>query len=233
MKSQELVSIIIPARNEEETIGMVLDDLDKVIKQNSEYAFEVILVDNNSNDRTTIVAQRSWVQIISEKKKGKGYALVAGFNQAKGNIIVMLDADYSHMPEDIPLFLKKIEEGYGLVVGSRTTGGSEEYTVIRSFGNSLLTAAFTMVFSITLSDVLNGFKAFRKEVVKNYKYHSDDFQIEIELVANALRAGYKIGEFPSHERIRGGGKMKSMALIHGPKFLSRILIEGLKFRLGK
>lgn len=226
------VSIIIPARNEEETIGLVLNDLNKVIRKVDNYKFEIIVVDNNSTDRTAGVAKKKKGNVISEKKKGKGNALKAGFDYAKGDIIIMLDADYSHIPEDIPIFLKKIEEGYGLVVGSRITGGSEEYTIVRSLGNIILTMAFTILFGIKMTDVLNGFKAFKKEVVKNYKYNSDDFQIEIELIANALRERYKVGEIPSHERLRAGGKMKSIALIHGPKFLFRIITEGIKYRLG-
>lgn len=227
------VSIIIPAYNEEETIGMVLDDLWKTLKGIKGYRFEVIVVDNNSVDRTAGIAKQKKALVIHEQKKGKGNALRAGFQHAQGSIIIMLDADYSHKPEDIPLFLAKINEGYGLVIGSRITGGSEEYTLIRSFGNIVLTAAFAALFGIALTDVLNGYKAFRKEVVKNYQYHTSDFQIEIELVANALRAGYKIAEIPSHERVRAGGKMKSIALVHGPRFLKRIIAEGIKYRMGK
>ncbi|HLD07276.1 MAG TPA: glycosyltransferase family 2 protein [Candidatus Nanoarchaeia archaeon] len=228
----KLVSIVIPAYNEEETIGMVLDDLFKTLKRMKGYHFETIVVDNNSTDKTAAIAKQKGAAVLHEQKKGKGNALKAGFAGTRGDMIIMMDADYSHRPEDIPFFLKKIEGGNGLVIGSRITGGSEEYTSIRSFGNIMLTAAFTTLFGISFTDVLNGYKAFRKELIKNYEYHSSDFQIEIELVANALRAGYQIAEIPSHERIRAGGKMKSMALVHGPKFLYRIIKEGIKYRTG-
>lgn len=111
-------------------------------------------------------------------------------------------------------------------------GGSEEYTLIRLIGNVLLTSAFRIFFGIPLSDAINGFKAFKRNVISNYKYKSKDFEIEIELIANAVREGEKIGEIPSHELARSGGEMKSFAPVHGTKFMLKIISEGLKVRLG-
>src|SRR3989338_2639975 len=230
---KKLVSVIIPAKDEEESIGKVLRDLNKVIKNTKKYIFEVIVIDDKSKDSTGAIARKYGTKVIRNVgKSGKGKALALGFKHAKGDYIVMLDADYSHKPEEIPDFLKKIEEGYGLVVGSRQLGGSEEYTFVRHVGNVLLTSAFRIFFGIFLSDAINGFKIFKRKVIENYKYKSKDFEIEIELIANALREKEKVGEITSHERERGGGKMKSFAPVHGTKFLLKIISEGLKIRLG-
>ncbi len=229
-----LISIIIPAKDEEETIELVLKDLNKVISKLKNYKFEVIVVDDGSIDKTKDIAQQNKAKVILNRGvHGKGKALVAGFKEANGDIIIMLDADYSHRLKDLPLFISKVNEGYGLVVGSRYTGGSDEYDLIRSFGNIFLTTAFKLIFAIKITDALNGYKAFRKEVIKKYKYKSKDFEIEIELIANALKEDFKIGEIPSHERKRAGGKMKSKAYIHGPKFLWAIIRYGLQYRFRK
>lgn len=230
---KKTVSVVIPAKDEEETIGMVLRDLNSEIRK-LPYDFEVIVVDDHSRDGTAKIASSFGAKVVRNKAlPGKGNALKTGFRNAKGEIIVMLDADYSHMPEEMHLFLKQLEKGYGLVVGSRYTGGSDEYTLVRSFGNLVLTLAFVTFFGVKLSDALNGYKAFRKEVIGNRQsLKSRDFEIEIELIARCLRKGMKVGEVPSHERTRAGGKMKSKAFIHGPKFLFKIISEGLRYRFG-
>lgn len=228
------VSIIIPAKNEEETLPMVLTDLLGTIKKIDEYNFEVIVVDDNSTDKTSEIAKSFGVKVIKNKKSsGKGNALISGFENSSGDIIIMLDADYSHRPEDIPVFISLLERGFGLVVGSRITGGSEEYTLVRGFGNIGLTVLFWFFTGIFLTDALNGFKAFKKEIFTNYKYKSKDFEIEIELLINALIGGYKIGEFPCHERSRAGGKMKSKVFKHGIKFFLKIVTKGIEYRLTK
>jgi glycosyltransferase involved in cell wall biosynthesis len=230
---KKLVSVIIPAKDEEASIGKVLNDLNTTIKKIKKYRFEVIVVDDKSKDKTGAIAKKYKSKVIrNEGSSGKGKALTLGFKHAKGDYIVMLDADYSHIPSDILKFLQKLEQGYGLVVGSRHYGGSDEYDLVRYFGNFFLTSVFRIFFGLYLSDALNGYKAFKQNVVKNYNYKSKDFEIEIELIANALREKEKVGEVPSHERARHGGTMKSFAPIHGPKFLLKIISEGLKIRLG-
>lgn len=232
-KMKKLVSVVIPAKDEEATIGKVLSDLNKVIKKTKKYRFEVIVVDDKSRDRTGIIARGYGAKVIrNHGGSGKGKALALGFKNTKGYYIVMLDADYSHKPEEMPEFLDELEKGYGLVVGSRHLGGSEEYTFVRLVGNVILTSAFRIFFGVALSDALNGYKAFKRSIIDKYSYKSKDFEIEIELIANAMRENEKVSEIISHERARAGGKMKSFAPVHGTKFLLKIISEGLKIRLG-
>lgn len=220
------VSIVIPARNEADSIGLVCVDLFKVIPQLDGYACEVICVDDHSADKTAAIAASFGVRIVSNQgPSGKGRALCVGFAAASGDLIVMMDADYSHRAEDLPAMLAPLANGAGLVIGSRIMGGSEEFTRVRALGNVFLTGMFGLCHQRYLSDVLNGYKAFRRDVFADFQYTSTSFEIEIELLVNALRKGYRIVEISSHERARQGGEAKSKVIRHGTRFLWRILWE--------
>ena len=223
------VSVVIPAKDEEETLGSVLDDLNRTIAQMPKYEIEVICVDDHSTDATANIARSFGARVIENTRKpGKGMALRAGFESATGDVLVMLDADYSHRAEDLPRMLEALTEGVGLVIGSRVVGGSEEYTHIRALGNVFLSATLGLCTRRYLSDALNGFKVFRRDVFTDFRYTSKAFEIEIEIIANTMRKGYRIAEVQSHERARAGGEMKSRVVRHGTRFLARILFEGLK-----
>lgn len=223
------ISIIIPARDEEDTLPHVLDDLYQTISQLGGHEFEVICVDDHSTDRTVEIAQSFGARVVQNTgKSGKGMALRTGFSVANGDILVMMDADYSHRPEDLPVFLEALKDGIGLVIGSRVVGGSEEYQHVRALGNVFLSSMLGLCTGRYLSDALNGFKAFRRDVFTDFEYTSRTFEIEIEIIANALRKGYRVVEVCSHERARAGGKAKSRVIRHGTRFLLRIFREGLK-----
>lgn len=225
------VSVVIPAKDEEENIGLMIEEVDSVMKSCA-IDFEIIVVDDHSVDLTADIATKKGAKIVfNPKRPGKGNALCAGFKHAVGDVIVMMDADYSHRPEDLPLFLEAIRKGGGIVIGSRIWGGSDEFTRTRAFGNIVMTGIFGFVFHNYLSDLLNGYKAFRREVFDNFKYNSSAFEIEIELVVNALRMGYRVKEVPSHERQRRAGKAKSRVFRHGLKFLTKIISEGFRYHL--
>jgi glycosyltransferase involved in cell wall biosynthesis len=223
------LSVIIPAKDEEATLGSVLEDLNKIIPTLEGYSVEVICVDDHSRDRTSAIARALGARVVENKRlPGKGNALRAGFESATGDLLLMMDADYSHRPEDMPAFLSAMREGVGLVIGSRVFGGSEEYTHVRALGNVFLSASMGLATGRYLSDALNGYKLFRKDVFTGFLYTSRMFEIEIELIANALRKGYKVVEVISHERARAGGEMKSRVVRHGTRFLARIVWEGFK-----
>jgi glycosyltransferase involved in cell wall biosynthesis len=223
------VNVVIPAKNEEMNLGLVLDDLNRTIQNVPGYNFEVIVVDDNSSDHTAEVATARGARVVRNSgKSGKGRALRLGFQEATGEILVMMDADYSHRAEEIPELLAALKDKVGLVIGSRVYGGSEEYTPIRALGNVFLTFALGLFLGRYLSDALNGFKAFRRDVFNDFKYTSKHFEIEIELIANTLRKGYRVVEIVSHERARAGGEAKSRVIRHGTLFFWRIFTEWLR-----
>jgi glycosyltransferase involved in cell wall biosynthesis len=223
------VSIVIPAKDEEDTLGDVLRDLYMTLPRMNNYQFEVICVDDHSDDRTAAIAEGYGARVIKNgAASGKGLALRTGFEAASGDILVMLDADYSHRPEDLPLFLEELQDDVGLVIGSRVIGGSEEYTHIRAFGNVFLSTALGVFTGCHLTDALNGYKVFRRDIFTDFNYTSKTFEMEIEIIANTLRKGYRIVEVSSHERARAGGQAKSFVVRHGTRFLLRIIYEGFR-----
>lgn len=224
------LSVIIPARNEEETLPMVLADLNATIATLTDQTVEVIVVDDRSTDRTAEIAKSFGAKVVhnTSGRSGKGMALRAGFENATGSLLVMMDADYSHRAEELPVFLEAMKPGVGLVIGSRVVGGSEEYHHVRALGNVFLSAAVGLFMKRYLSDALNGYKLFRREVFTDFKFTSANFEIEIEIIANTLRSGQRVVEVSSHERARAGGEMKSRVVRHGTRFLARIVWEGLR-----
>lgn len=225
------VSVVIPARNEQDTIGPVLDMLNSAIAQLPKYRFETIVVVDDPADPTATIAQSKSARIvINARGHGKGAALYTGFRNAAGDVLVIFDSDGSHNPEDIGSFLDAIEKGAGLVIGSRVLGGSSDHDVIRLFGNALFTVLFSILFGTTIMDTLNGYKAFVKGVVSGYKPKAGGFDVEIEIAAQAVRKGYTIVEVRTHENKRAGGRMKSHAIRDGFAILWACLREGLKYR---
>jgi glycosyltransferase involved in cell wall biosynthesis len=223
------ISVIIPARNEEITLPMVLRDLNQTISTWTGVDVEVICVNDRSTDATVTVARQFGAKVVDNTgKSGKGMALRAGFAAATGDVLAMMDADYSHRAEELPLLIQALKGNVGLVIGSRTVGGSDEYTPVRALGNVFLSALLGLCTGRYLSDALNGFKVFRRDVFTDFTYTSSAFEIEIEIIANTLRKGYRVVEVGSHERQRAGGEMKSRVVRHGTRFLARILWEGYK-----
>jgi len=224
------LSVVVPALNEEANIAVVVGDLQATIAGMTGQTVELIVVDDGSRDRTAQVARDLGARVVTNHgRHGKGAALRAGFAEARGALIAMMDADHSHRAEELPRFLEALRDpSVGLVIGSRVVGGSEEYTHVRALGNVFLSAALGLCTGRYLSDALNGFKVFRREVFTEFTYTSRAFEIEIELIANALRGGYRVVEISSHERARAGGEAKSRVIRHGTRFLARIILEGLR-----
>lgn len=226
------VSVVIPARNEETTIGGILEDLNKAITACPQYSFEVIVVVDSAEDPTGSLARNKGAQVmLNQLGKGKGAALAGGFKKAKGDAIIMFDSDGSHNPKDIGVFLDALEKGAGLAIGSRVVGGSDDQNVIRLFGNAVFTFLFSLLFGVNIMDVLNGYKAFCREIITDCRHRAKGFDVEIEIAAQAVRKGYKIVEVSTHENRRSGGVMKSHALRDGFQILWAILREGSSYRL--
>ncbi len=229
---KKIVSIIIPARNEQATIAHVLEKIHSCTTEIKGHDFEVIVVLDHCVDQTEAIACRSTAMVIkNEEKPGKGNAIRTGLRHCRGDIIIMMDADGSHMPEDISGLIDAIYQGASLVIGSRAKGGSDEYEVVRLFGNVFFTFLANVLFGFLLTDALNGYKAFTKEFISKHKLSSRGFEIEIELLYIAAGNKNMISEVGSHELSRMGDKMKSNTLKDGFRFLSAILKWGIQFRL--
>jgi len=235
-KKKSLISIVVPAKDEEENIGHFLKRVKRVIKKNQKYKFEVIVVCDNCIDSTEKVVKKHQIKsLVRKRNPGKSKALFDGFRFAKGNILVMMDADLSHLPEELPEMIKRFDKkkNIGLVIASRELGRSEDVTPIRRFGGISLNFLTNLLFETKLTDAINGYKIFYREVFDSYDYEADGYAIEIELIANALRCGYEVAEIPSLEAKRFGGVAKSKVIKDGWLFLKEVLEEGIKYRVEK
>ncbi|BCM89585.1 undecaprenyl-phosphate mannosyltransferase [Abditibacteriota bacterium] len=203
---------IIPTLNERET-------LPRVVEQTLPYVARILIVDGASTDGT-----REWVeeqiakgvslQLEVVTVRGKGRALRRALKLVPVRWTVMLDADGSHVPSDIPRFLEPLRQGEAdMVVGSRWTGGSDELhgdmnMWLRRMGSQVLTRLVNLRWGADLSDIQNGYRALSTHIGRRIGLASPDFNIEQEMVMKFLAGGYRVTNVPSHEYARQGGVAK-------------------------
>ncbi|MEU6528924.1 glycosyltransferase family 2 protein [Streptomyces sp. NPDC046928] len=216
------VSLVVPARNEARNIPWVFEQIPDCVD-------EVILVDGDSHDATVHMARHCLpaVRHVDQSGPGKGNALRTGFLAASGDYIVMIDADGSMLPGEIPHFLHFLDHGYDFVKGSRfiAGGGSLDITRIRRWGNQALLTAVNHLYGASLTDLCYGFCAFRRSFLDDLDLHSTGFEIETEMIAHALCSGLRIAEVPSLELPRRSGRSNLHAVSDGRRVLRTLLSE--------
>jgi glycosyltransferase involved in cell wall biosynthesis len=221
-KSSPTVSVVIPALNEERNLPHVFAKLPADIT-------EVILVDGGSVDRTVAVARelRPDVVVVTQTRTGKGNALACGFAACTGDIIVMIDADGSTDPGEIPMFIETLIAGADFVKGSRFDKGghSHDITRLRKAGNDGLNLVVNVLFGTRFTDLCYGYNAFWRSVVPmldlpaidaprpadGSKLWGDGFEIETMINIRAAAQGMRVGEVGSieHERIHGESNLNT------------------------
>jgi len=199
------ISLVIPARNEEQCIG-------EVIEQSLPFCDEIVVVDGHSIDRTVQVAESYGVRVVKDNQRGKGEAIRVGAMAATHEIVVFMDADGSHAPADIPRLTEPILAGRAdLVIGSRATGGSDELhgdidKLFRMVGCDIILIGINMRWKQDLTESQNGFRAIRTEVIRSLNLKENITTIEQEMMMKCLKRGYRVTEVPSHEYSRKYGK---------------------------
>ncbi len=221
------VSVIVPALNEALNLPIVLPRIPKDVA-------EVILVDGHSTDDTVAVARQVLpsIRIIPQQGKGKGAALRTGFAAAKGDIIVMIDADGSTQPEEIPAFVEALVNGNDFVKVSRFMkgGGTADMSVLRMAGNFGFTWLTRLFFRGRYTDLCYGYNAFWRRVVPALELDGTGFEIETMMNIRALRAGLRVTEVPSFEAERIHGESNLRTFPDGWRVLKTIFRERFRAR---
>jgi glycosyltransferase involved in cell wall biosynthesis len=219
------ISVVIPTLNEAANLPHVFARLPECID-------EVVLVDGRSSDDTIAVARALLpsVRVVLQDGRGKGNALACGFAAARGEIIVMLDADGSTDPAEIPEFVDALLRGADFAKGSRFTqgGGSTDITPLRRVGNRLLNATVNALYGTEYTDLCYGYNAFWKTVLPTLNVTCDGFEVETLINVRAAKAGLSVAEVPSFEQERIHGVSKLHPVRDGLRVLRTILAERLR-----
>jgi hypothetical protein len=221
------VSVVVPAMNEGRNIGQVLSRLPDGL-------FEVILVDGNSHDDTIEAARAAYpgIRVLTQSGRGKGDAFRTGFAAVTGNLVVMLDADGSADPAEIPRFVEALEAGADFAKGSRFLegGGSDDITGLRSLGNACLSGTANLLHGTHFTDLCYGYNAFWARCLPFIALDVPGFEVETLINLRIAGAGMKITEVPSYESSRVYGQSNLKTFRDGFRVLGTIMSEARRRR---
>lgn len=240
-----LVSAVMPCLNEEKTLGLCIEKIQCAFDELG-VAGEVVVADNGSTDRSVEIAESLGARVVHERRKGYGAALLAGISAARGRIVIMADADDSYDWAALGDFVRKIEEGYDLVMGNRFKGGIEPGAMPplhRYLGNPVLSTLARVMYRIPISDFHCGMRAFTRDAFERMNVRTAGMEFATEMVVSAAHAGLRITEIPTklypdkrgrppHLRsFRDGWRHLRFILTYAPDWLY-LIPGGLMFLVG-
>ena len=221
------LSIIVPAYNEERTI---LTQLELISRVHFKFPYEIIVVNDGSTDSTherILTANKTIknLKVISyNKNKGKGHALRLGISNAKGDIIVLQDADLEYNPKQIPKLINEFLKNKAEVVyGSRFLEKNKSIYWMYAFGNKFLSLSTSILFGKRVTDMETGYKVFSKHVFKKLKINAEKFDFEPEVTAKILKNGFRITEVPISYKGRTKEMGKKITVADGIKAFFTLL----------
>jgi len=226
-KRKVSISVIIPVYNEENTIGdMIRRTKDTLTRFGASY--EVLVVDDGSVDGSPRISSEMNARVLKEERHhGKGYVLKLGFKHASGSLIVTLDSDGSHQPEEIGLLLDPmIKNKADFVIGSRFLRNDIYETKIpriNKIGLNFFNILIRILTGVRVSDSQSGFRAMKSSIIKELELKSSGYEIESEMLVKALKTSCRVTEVPITFRQRTVGKSKLDPVKDGMKILFSIL----------
>jgi glycosyltransferase involved in cell wall biosynthesis len=221
------LSVVVPAHNEEGNLVPLTDSILDMLRRHK-LEGELVIVDDNSSDGTTKLTDslakkhRNVVALHRKANPGMGNALKDGTRKARGRYVAWVMGDRCDNLETIPKMVKKLDQGYDMVFGSRYIPGgtSGDLDKFKAFSSSGYTRLARLVFGIKVHDITNAFRAFRKELIDKIEIEAGDFAISPEFSIKAQLKGYKLGEVPTNYRNRVFGKTKFRMFQMGLRYLS-------------
>lgn len=205
----EKIAILIPCYNEELTIKKVIEDFKRELPQ-----AEIYVYNNNSKDKTYEIAKECGVIVKNEYNQGKGNVIRRMFREIDADIYIMVDADDTYPAESVHDLIKPIiDKTADMVVGDRLSNGTykkENKRKFHNFGNNLVKRAINAIFKANLNDIMSGYRAFNKIIVKNIPILSSKFEVETEMTLHALDKKFIIKEVPIEYRDRPKGSVSKL-----------------------
>jgi glycosyltransferase involved in cell wall biosynthesis len=219
------VSVVIPTLNEADNLPQLFERLPPDVA-------EIIVVDGHSTDGTIEVARALSPDavILTQDGKGKGNALACGFAAATGDVIVMLDADGSTDPGEVPRFVAALLAGADFAKGTRfvTGGGSDDITWVRKLGNRVLSGTVNVLWNCDYSDLCYGYNAFWRRHLRLVTPDCSGFEVETLINIRIARSTLKVVEVPSFEACRVHGHSNLSARRDGLRVLRTIVAERVR-----
>ena len=218
------VTVVIPAYNEEKTIGNVIFETASIMN-GLDLPYEIIVVDDGSTDKTGQIASTHKAIVLSNKKNyGKGYALRRALQHATGDIIVTIDSDGEHKPKEIPDLIEPLFNGTDIVAGSRFLGSQGRATThLNVIGNFLFNAAIMTLTGKFVTDSQTGFRAIKRNVLEKLNLESNGYEIEAEITVKGLKNGFSFKETPITVERRKYNVSKLKLLSDGTRIMKTIL----------
>jgi len=215
------IAVLIPCFNEEKTISKVIKDFQVALP-----SAKIVVCDNNSTDKTSIVAKESGAEVLFEPSKGKGNAVRKLFYSTNADIYVMADGDSTYDASSVNEMINiLIKEKLDMVVGSRKTEDSFAYREGHVFGNWLLTKTVSLIFNKGFTDMLSGYRVFSDRFVRSFPLESSGFEIETEITIHALQLKLPSIEVPTNYYSRpDGSESKLNTLKDGFRILKTIVV---------
>jgi glycosyltransferase involved in cell wall biosynthesis len=207
------LTIILPCRNEEKSLGFCLKEIKKVIK-NDKIKAEIIVSDSSS-DKSPQIAKKHKVILLKHDREGYGSAYLEGFKIAKGKYIFMADADCTYNFKEIPLFLKYLRQGYDFVIGNRFGGKIEKEAMPwlhQYIGNPLFSFLLWLFFKIKIKDPHCGMRAIKKSALEKLNLQTKGMEFASEILIKTVKNNLKIKELPiDYYKRKGRSKLRSFS----------------------
>jgi dolichol-phosphate mannosyltransferase len=229
------VTILIPCYNEEDGIEQVIKEIPKQKLKNLGFRAEVLVIDNNSTDKTALIAEALGAKVIKELKKGKGNALRTGFRNISKDtdFAVMLDGDNTYKAHEIPRMIEPLDNNFAdVIVGSRLEGRmiSKAMSFSHRFVNWAWTFFVRQFYGANITDTCTGFFAWKANIIRNLNGHikSEGFAIEAEMITKLAKLGHRLYSVPITYAPRKG--QSKIAPIGDGLKISWMLIKNLVWR---
>ena len=217
------VAVVVPCHNEAATAGKVVRDFRAVLPE-----AQMLVVDNASTDATAETARQAGARVLHEPRAGKGFALLAGFREARGaDYFVMVDGDDTYPAEDVVKLLEAARAGADMVVGTRLVGAEQgAFRAGHSLGNRLFNLLVRMLFGVRTGDLFSGYRVLSRRFLETTPLIARGFEVEAELALQAVVQGYRTVEVPIRYRAR---PEESPSKLHTYRDGYRILVAILMF----